>query len=272
MNLLVRECYLYPVKACAGVRVDELAFDAAGQIIGDREWVIVDERGIMTWLGAIPKLALIRPQLTANGWSLLSPSDGVVLLPPAGQGALCTVQAWNGDRQAFESLAGRDSGDGPAAFVSDVVGKKVRVVWLATHQHLPNPIHLTTVPSLRNLAAQLGVSVESVSFHRRFRLNLLLDAVPGESLSAFAEEAVKTLTRKSNPLPLTLDVTGKCTRCIVIDVDPEAGHTDERYFAGTRKHSAHRHPGKEAYFGIYARARSTGRLAAGDILAAEMRS
>jgi uncharacterized protein YcbX len=270
MKVIVRECYLYPVKSCAGVRVDELMFDDAGQIVGDREWLIVDERGIMTWMGAIPKLALIRPQLTAAGWALCSPSYETLLLPPPQEGEPCTVRAWNGERAAFDALEGRDAGHALARFVSQVVGRKVRLAWIATHQHRPNPVHLTTVPSLKNLAAHLDVDGAARSFHRRFRPNLVLDAAPGETLHAFAEERVASFTRNASEPPLTLDVSGRCARCIVIDVDPDAGHTDERYFAGMKQHSAQRFPDKEAYFGIYARPRGAGRLAVGDVLSATL--
>ncbi len=267
MNVVIRACHLYPVKSCAGVPVESLTFDESGEIVGDREWVIVDERQCLTWMGAIPRLALVRPQLTANGWSLRAAAGGVVPLPPAGEGALCTVQAWNGARGAFDTLDGRDAGDAVAEFVSDVAGKKLRAVWLATSQHRPNPVHLTTVPSLHRHAGELGVNPEGMSGHRRFRPNLVLDAAPGEALDAFAEERVAAFTRP----PLTLEVTGRCARCIMVDVDPDTADMDGRHLAGTKRQSARRYPGEPAYFGVYARACQPGRLGAGDKLAMQLR-
>lgn len=264
MNVVVRACYLYPVKSCSGVPVDKLSFDESGQIVGDREWTIVDDKGCMTWIGAIPRLALVQPVRTTNGWALRTRESEGVPLPPSGTGAPCTVQAWNGNRGAFDSLAGRDAGDEPAAFVSAMAGKKLRVVWMETSQHRPNPVHLTTGPSLQALAAQLGLSVEQMSEHRRFRPNVILDPAPGGTLAAFAEEQVSTLAGAS----LRLEVTERCARCIVVDVDPDAGQVDGRYLAATKAHSTLRHPSESAaFFGIYARAATSGHLTAGDSLA-----
>jgi uncharacterized protein YcbX len=267
MNVVVRACYLYPVKSCAAVAVDALVFDASGQIVGDREWVIVDEKGIMTWMGAVPRLALLQPERLADGWALRSVEGGAVPLPAGGEGAPCTVRAWNGSRGAFDSIAGRDGGDLLAAFVSRVTGKKLRVAWLATAEHRPNPVHLTTGASLQELARHLGASTERMAGHRRFRPNVVLDPAPGETLEAFAEEKVVAFTRAA----LRLEVTERCARCVVVDVDPDAGSTDERYLAGVKTHSARRFPGESAaYFGIYARPTAAGRLATGDLLTVTM--
>lgn len=262
MHVVIRACYLYPVKSCAGVQTGSLTFDEAGGIVGDRQWVIVDERQCLTWMGALPRLALVRPYPAADGWMLRSPEGATVELPPAGEGTPCTVQAWNGERAAFDPLPGRDAGDAAAALVSAVAGKRVRVVWMATQQHRPNPVHLTTVPSLRELGVALGLNLGEVAGHRRFRPNVVLDAAPGKTLEAFAEERVATFAGA----PLTLEVTGRCDRCIVLDVDPDTAEVDGRYLAGTKGHSARRHPDKPAYFGVYARALGPGRLATGDTL------
>lgn len=267
MNFIVQACYLYPVKSCAGVAVDRLTFDESGQIAGDRAWVVVDDQGCMTWMGAMPRLALVRPQHLGRGWALQSPHQEAIALPPAGEGATCTVQAWNGTREAFDALAGRDAGDAVAAFVSDVVGRKVRVAWLETVQHRPNPVHLTTGSSLQALAAHLGVSTGQMAGHRRFRPNVVLDSEPGETGTAFAEESVAAFTRP----PFRLEVTERCARCLMVDVDPETGTTQGRYFAGVKAHSARRAPGQPAYFGVYARAGRPGSLGIGDVLMAEGR-
>jgi len=221
----------------------------------------------MTWMGAIPRLALVQPRWTATGWVLLSPAGDTIPLPPAEAGTPCLVKAWNGPHAAFDSLHGCDAGDAVAAFVSEVAGKRVRMAWLATSQHRPNPVHITTTPSLQQLATHLGGNLDGADGHRRFRPNLVIDAIAGETLSAFVEEQMKELTRP----PLMLEVTGRCERCIVIDIDPATAEMGGPYFADTKEQSTQRHPGKPACFGIYARARTAGRLAIGDTLAVQLR-
>jgi hypothetical protein len=233
--------------------------------------VVVDDQGRVTWMGAIPRLALLRPEPTTKGCTLRAPGGGSMPLPPAGEGAPCTVQCWNGARGAFDSLEGHDAGAAPSAFASEVAGKSVRIVRLATDAHRPNPVHVTTVPSLRDLAAHLGISFAAMSGHRRFRPNLVLEAAGGEPLAARIEDQFAAITRPSRDRSLSLEVTGRCDRCVVIDVDPDTGQVDRSCLSGTKTHSARHYPGEPAYFGVYARARVPGKLEVGELLHAELR-
>ena len=60
MNGKIEALYLYPVKSCAGVRVEQAELSHHG-LIGDRRWMIVDEKGLMMTQRKLPALALIQP-------------------------------------------------------------------------------------------------------------------------------------------------------------------------------------------------------------------
>lgn len=260
MRALVSATYLYPIKACAPLRVNSLAFDPSGDIRGDRTWVVVDADGRLTWQGAIPTLSRIIPAGTAEQPAISSVEGESAPLPPPAQGTPCTVQSWNSRRQAFDTLAGYDAGDHVAELASSIAGARIRLVHLPTAAHRPNPAHIISTASHRVLAATSGLDGDL----RRFRPNIVLSDDDGETLPPFAEERAAALIRTTTRARLELAVTAPCERCIVINVDPVSGTLDARYLKAVAAHSQQRGKSVPAVFGIYARATGAGTLATGD--------
>lgn len=54
--------FIYPVKSCAGVRVERLTIDETGPKM-DREYMIVNEEGDFITQRQKPKMALIKPDI-----------------------------------------------------------------------------------------------------------------------------------------------------------------------------------------------------------------
>jgi len=255
----VSATYLYPIKACAPLRVAALTFTAKGDVRDDRGWVVVDADDRLTWLGAIPTLMHILPQGTPDRLAIASSAGDSVALPPPGEGAPRTVHSWNGARQAFDALTGRDAGDAAAALASTIAGQRVRLVHLPTTAHRPNAIHVISSSSLRALTAGWDAPADPV----RFRPNIILsdDDAP---LPPFAEEQTATLRYPSDGSLLELEVTAPCERCVVVNVDPAAATVQARYLQTVATHSRERGVTAPAAFGIYARATALGSLTAGD--------
>jgi uncharacterized protein YcbX len=190
MRALVSATYLYPIKACAPLRVASLTFEPSGDIRGDRAWVVVDADDRITWQGAIPALARIIPTGMPERLAISSLAGESVELPPPGEGAPRTVQSWNSARQAFDSFAGHDAGDAIAELASAIVGERIRLVHLTTTTHRPNPVHIISTASLGVLASPLDPQADL----RRFRPNIVLSA-DGEALPPFAEERATSQSR-----------------------------------------------------------------------------
>ena len=127
MRARVSATYLYPVKACASLAVPALAFGPAGEIRGDREWVVVDADDRITWQGAIPALSRILPLVTPDGLAITSGAGQLTILPPPAQGEPRQVQGWNGQRQAFDTFVGHDAGDVVADLASTIAGQPIRL-------------------------------------------------------------------------------------------------------------------------------------------------
>jgi len=257
----VSATYLYPVKACAPLRVDALAFGPSGELHGDRQWVVVDADDRLTWQGAIPTLARILPAGTPDRLAIASAAGDSLTLPPPGAGAPRTVHSWNGQRQAFDALAGHDAGDAVAELASTIAGQRIRLVHLTTTAHLPNPVHIISRSSLHALTAAWEPSADPL----RFRPNIILSE-EHDSLPAFAEEQATALRCLTAGGPLVLEVTAPCERCVVVNVDPASATLDARYLQTVAAHSRGRGVTAPAAFGIYARATAPGSLATGDRL------
>jgi uncharacterized protein len=66
----IAELFVYPVKSCAGVRMDEVSIVPTGFEF-DRNWMVIDESGTFVTQREHPKLALVKPEF-ANGGIILS--------------------------------------------------------------------------------------------------------------------------------------------------------------------------------------------------------
>jgi uncharacterized protein YcbX len=68
----IKDLYVYPVKSCKGVRVEEIKLSPTG-FLGDRNWMVIDERGVFVSQREQPKLALVEPKLIDDKLALNAP-------------------------------------------------------------------------------------------------------------------------------------------------------------------------------------------------------
>lgn len=107
--------WLYPVKSLAGVAVTEAPLDAWGGLAGDREWAIVNAADEVTWQGAVPRLALVRPALTSAALTLHLAGSASLTVPLNAPRAERPALIWSGAKKANEVFPAEDAGDGAAA-------------------------------------------------------------------------------------------------------------------------------------------------------------
>lgn len=255
----VSATYLYPVKACAALRVSSLTFEPAAGLCGDRSWVVVDADDRVTWQGAIPTLARILPIEIRGRLTLTSASGDSAVLPPPGVGEPRKVHCWNSSLKAFDAFEGHDAGDAVAEFASTVAGKTVRLVHLATSAHKPNPAHVISVSSLNVVSASVGQETNLL----RFRPNIVLSH-DDEPLPPFAEEHATSLISTTASGRFVFTVVAPCERCIVINVDPSSSTVDSRFLKTVAMQSEGRGLPAPAAFGIYVKATARGTIAIGD--------
>lgn len=259
--------FVYPVKACAGMPVDELVLDTRGGAVGDRGWAIVNERGEVTWQGEFPRLALVHPNTTGAGLRLGAEGAGGVATPEPGGLAPCRVKMWNAGAGRHDVFDAADAGDAVAAWLRQVVGAPVRLVRLgqaALARDGTNALHLVFAPSVQAIDSQLAAAGRPAADARRYRPNILLAMPPGDDGLAFVEESLAALDWGAAAGPLRLEVTAPCVRCPVPNVDPVSGAVDESVLDTLARLSRQRRGDGATVFGVYARGPAGARLRVGD--------
>lgn len=215
--------YRYPVKSG---RAQGLQASAVGNLglDGDRRWLVVEEEnGRFLTQRAWPRLGQVGADYGEQGQLLLQAPGQAPLevpVPPADE-ALRGVTIWR------DTLRVPDAGDAAAAWLSDLLGKAVRLVYCPEQRarYLPSgyglnsdraafpdgfPLLLIGQVSLDELSQRVGRPMEML----RFRPNLVV-----EGAEAFAEDRWKRIRIGD----MTFRVLKPSVRCILTTLDPVTG-------------------------------------------------
>ena len=267
----VESLHIYPIKSCAGINLSEVHFAPDGHIVMDREWAVVDPKGEVTWQGAYPRLALVKPEYDGATLTLATASRSAYRIPPLQEHNTCNFRIWNDQAKRSEVHHGIDAGDEAAEFLREVTGTGLRLVLLsreAIQRTSAHPIHLISRQSLEEFNRFQQARGDEPASMMRFRPNIVLSG--GENLGAFPEEHVTQLSGETRGGACRLELYERCIRCIVPDVDPEIGTIKSGVLQAVAQLSAERYPGQPPSLGVYGRARQSGILRTGDRVMAEL--
>jgi len=263
-DAVVAAAYIYPIKSCGAMAVEELEFDRWGGAEGDRRWAVVDAAGSVTWQGALPRLALVQPRITGDGLLLSAPGrasltvDGRALAP-------CEVGLWDDVARRTDVFAAHAAGAAADDWISAVAGAPLRLVRLgdeAVGRAHAQRLHVVTRESAGEVDALLRAQGLPAADVRRYRPNLVL-AGRGAPLVPFVEEVLQSITWTGAAGEACLDVGERCVRCIVPNVDPETGVAGDALLPAVAELSAQRLPGQPTVMGVYGRATAGARVARG---------
>lgn len=214
MSTTLSEIWRYPVKSMRGHRLPEATVEPWG-LAGDRRWMVTDADGGFLTARELPRLLLGVPTPAADGLRLQADGLGEVLVPAPDDDAVeRTVAIWG------STVRARDAGDDAAAWVSELVGADVRLVWLADPtQRPPNPAfarpddrvsladgYPLLVTTTASLAALGGFSM------RRFRPNLVVTGA-----EAWTEDDWRVVRVGA----ATFRAVKGCPRCVMTTRDPD---------------------------------------------------
>jgi uncharacterized protein YcbX len=266
--VIATELFVYPVKSCAAMRVESLAFDDDGLLVGDREWVVVDDQDCVVWQGSHPKLALVQPRMDQGILTLQTSLGDQVVLAPHSLGAPVRIKIWNDSTQHNDVHDGLDAGQEAAEFLQCTVGAKLRLVRLgraAMRREGAQRVHLVSQSSYDELCECLPPGTLPPADLLRFRPNIVVRGC-GDPLIPFLEDQFTQLSWHTGTYPARLVVQTLCVRCIVPNVDPLNAQVDERVLQAVIGLSAERHPGAPVVFGIYAQVEASATLTRGTTL------
>ena len=213
--------YVYPVKSTRGTTRARAALTPLG-LEWDRQWMIVNARGVFLSQRTHPQLARIVPEVTPGALVLSAPGLPALSVPLAADGARAAVRIWD------DACVGLDQGSAAHEWVSEAVGEAVRLIRVAPDMGrtanrqfagatpapigFPDgyPLLVCNEASLADLNRRLPERIPM----ERFRPNLVLRGLP-----AWAEDHIDTLDLG----PVTLRLVKPCVRCTIPSIDQQTG-------------------------------------------------
>ena len=235
VSAVISELWVYPIKSCAGVSLDQAVLTDTG-LDYDRAWMVVDERGDFLTQRELPRMALIQPMLKTDEMVLRAP--GMLALHVALDAVedAVRVRVWDDEVAAF------DMGAVAAQWCSDFLGTPARLVRFDPDERRPSDLRWTTgvqaftqfsdgfaalvlsQPSLEQLNQKLQASGAPVASMARFRPNIVLASAPGaQALLPHDEDRLAALDISTDAGAVQLQLVKPCSRCPIPNVDPATG-------------------------------------------------
>jgi uncharacterized protein YcbX len=221
IQVSVSGLYVYPVKSARGSARARAALTPLG-LEWDRQWMIVNARGVFLTQRAHPQLARIVPEVTPGALVLTAPGLPRLTVPLDADGTRAAVRVWD------DACIGIDQGSAAREWLTQAVGEDVRLIRappdmgrIASPQFagttpapiaFPDgyPVLICNEASLADLNERLPEPIPM----ERFRPNLVLQGLP-----AWAEDRIDTLEVG----PVTLRLVKPCVRCTIPSIDQETG-------------------------------------------------
>lgn len=203
---------IHPIKACGRVDVDRATVGPYG-FVGDREWQLVDAAGAFVTQRKHPKLATVRPQLSAEGVVV----DGLAIPRPTALDT--TTPTYTGDVPAG------DAGDAAAEWFTRFLGEPVRMVGVTSgfERSFP-PLFGERQMAFQDAAPILVVNAASHRFLaerakepfgiERWRANIVIDAP-----TPWVEDTWRMLRLGTT----VVECMHPWPRCVVPQVDQDTG-------------------------------------------------
>jgi len=232
VSCAISRLFVYPIKSCAGVQVQEAILTETG-LEFDRAWMVVDEQGEFLTQRELPRMALIKPQLKTYEMVLRAPGMLALHVKLDEVEAAVRVRVWGHEASAF------DMGGIAAQWFTDFLGCKVRLVRFdPDHQRLSDslwtgkiearnqfsdgfPLLLISEASLSNLNSKLIAAGASAVAMERFRPNIVLgDAAGSSELAPHDEDRLDLLQIATEQGVAQLKPVKPCSRCPIPNIDP----------------------------------------------------
>jgi uncharacterized protein YcbX len=231
VQLAISRLFVYPIKSCAGVEVQEALLTETG-LEFDRAWMVVNARGEFLTQRELPRMALIRPQLKHYEMVLRAPGMLALHIKLDEVEAPLQVRVWDDEVPAF------DMGAVAAQWFSDFLGVQARLVrfdpehkrvssrqWTGEVEALNQfsdgyPLLLISQASLDQLNEKLQTSGQTAIGMERFRPNIVLGSCAGSEWAAHDEDRLGALDIATGQGEVRLRPVKPCPRCPIPNIDP----------------------------------------------------
>jgi len=234
LHATIEQLWVYPIKSCAGVALNEAELTDTG-LLYDRAWMVVDSEGDFVTQRELPRMALIQPSFKLGQLMLRAPGMLALHLALDAAEAPAKVRVWGDEVMAC------DMGDVAAQWFSDFLGpgapadlKRLRLArfdpevkrrcdpaWTADREALTHfsdgfSLLVTSQASLDALNARLVEAGHAAVTMARFRPNIVLGGVEPHDEDRVGTWSIATddghRARLENAKP--------CGRCPIPNIDP----------------------------------------------------
>jgi len=255
---VVSALYVYPIKSCRGIRVQEWPIVARG-FVADRRWMIVDASGQFVTQRELPQLALVGTALEGEKLRLTAPGRPELVLPLMhDSGESREVQVWQDRAVGVAHALG-------SAWFSDYLGAPHELVYMPEHHHRqvnparakPSdivsfadayPFLVISEASLADLNARLEVPITM----ERFRPNIVISGTEPFAEDSYARVRIGEIAFRGPK---------RCERCVVTTIDPITGEGGKEPLRTLAKY---RLDDQKVWFGMNLIHDNTGVLRVGD--------
>jgi uncharacterized protein YcbX len=253
----VSALYVYPIKSCRGIRVDEWTIERRG-FFADRRWMIVDAGGNFVTQRELAQLSQVATSLDSDCLCVAAPGFSRLILPQKHSAEPRTVRVWEDQVLACAHPEG-------SAWFSEFLGGPHELVYMTdTEQRPVNPARaragdivsfadgypflLISEASLEDLNARLE---EPITMDR-FRPNIVISGTEPFAEDGYSEVWLGAISFRG---------VKRCDRCVVTTIDPL---TAERGREPLRTLAKYRLEDQRVWFGMNLIHDGTGVLRVGD--------
>ena len=229
----IARLFVYPVKSCAGIEVQQALLTDTGLDL-DRAWMVVDARGMFLTQRTLPRMALIQPQLKTEEMVLRAPGMLALHVAIDAVEAPATVTVWR------DTVPAWDMGAVAAQWFTDFLGQPCRLVrfdpeyrrlssleWTGGIE-APNqfadgfPILVASEASMEGLNGRMLAAGHAAVGIERFRPNVVLAGV-----GAHDEDRVDLIRVDDGAEgEVHLQPVKPCSRCPITNIDPATAQSD----------------------------------------------
>jgi uncharacterized protein YcbX len=237
MTASILSLHSYPVKSCAGIDHTLASISQSGLHM-DRQWVIVDKKGLFMTQRQYARMALIQPGFLSDDLTLHAPGMPAITVPwliDTSEPRQVPVRIWQSDTLGF------DEGDEVAAWLSGFLGLTCRLLRvhpeaerIASPQHVQDwrlkhydtaadfpvkhsfgfadgfPFLVANQGSLDELNRRLRAKGQPPVPMNRFRPNIVL-----QGLDAYEEDYLSGMRVRN----MGFAFVKRCARCPIPNID-----------------------------------------------------
>ena len=255
----ITRLFVYPVKSCAGIDVQQALLTETGLDL-DRAWMVVDAQGVFMTQRTLPRMALIRPQLKSDEMVLRAPGMLALHVAMDQVEAPATVTVWR------DTVPAWDMGAVAAQWFTDFLGQACRLIrfdpevrrlssldWTdgieAPNQFADGfPLLLTSEASIDEFNGRLVAAGHAPVGIERFRPNIVLGGVGAHDEDRVDMVRVDAGEREA----VHLQPVKPCARCPIPNVDPATAEIDPSVSDTLRTYRQDKRVGGAITFGMNA--------------------